>query len=101
MEQSKVKAIEINDLRAASAILVMDEVRNEEAHERFDIDEKELCENGKVVKQVKRITIRWYGHVRKIPEERLAKRDYQSSVPGRGRPNMFWCGKWNNTSLKE
>ena len=45
---------------------------------------------------VERITLRWYGHIRTMPEERMAKRVYQSTVHGmvgRARPHMSWQGK--------
>ena len=40
--------------------------------------------------------MRWYGHVKRMSEERMVKKIYQSMVHGtigRGRQTMSWEGK--------
>ena len=78
-------------LRAAIGVTRMYRVRNEEVYERCGMAKGIARVN--CVEWVKRNALRWYGHVRRMPEERMAKRVYQSKVSGelgRGRPPMTW-----------
>ena len=46
-----------------------------------------------VLEWVKRSALRWYGHVRRMKEERMVKKVYQSDVNGVvgwGRPPLTW-----------
>ena len=95
-EQSKIRAVEMTYLRAAAGVTRLDRVRNEEVYERFGMEEGALGVRCGVVEWVKRNSLRWYGHVRRMTEERLTKRVYQSSVSGvagRGRPPVTWENK--------
>ena len=95
-EQSKIRAVEMNYLRTAMGITRMDRVSNTEVYEHFGMTERAVGVNCGVVEWVKRSALRWYGHVRRMPEDRLAKKVYQSDVRGengRGRPPMTWEGK--------
>ena len=92
-EQSKIRAVEMIYLRAAIGVTRMDRVRNDEVYERCGMAEGLPGVNCGVVNWVNRNALKWYGHVRRIPEERMAKKVYQSKVsgePGRGRPPMTW-----------
>ena len=71
----------------------MDDVSNEEVDKNFGMSKRAVGIECGVVERVKRNTMRWYGHVRRMPEERMAKKVYQSEVSGvvgRGRPAMSW-----------
>ena len=95
-EQSKIRAVEMNYLRTVMGITRMDRVSNMEVYEHFGMTEKAVGVNCGVVEWAKRSALRWYGHVRRMPEDRLAKKVYQSDVSGengRGRPPMTWEGK--------
>ena len=64
----------------------MDRVRNEEVHRRAGI-EKELAS-----RQDQR-ALRWFGHVERTVEYRMARRVLMAEVSGgqeRGRPRLGW-----------
>ena len=45
---------------------------------------------------MKKNTLRCYGHVKRMPEDKMVKKVYQSSVDGRfgrGRPSIAWEGR--------
>ena len=95
-EQSKIRAVEMTYLRAGAGITRLDRVSNEEVYEGYGMMDKASGVNCGVVEWVKRNALRWYGHVRRMPEERMTKRVYQSEVSGmagRGRPPVTWEGK--------
>ena len=63
----------------------MDRVRNEEARRRAGI-ERELASRDQSV-------LRWFGHVERMDEYRMARRVLMSEVSGgrvRGRPRLIW-----------
>ena len=48
---------------------------------------------GSVSQKIDRSVLRWYGHVERMDDERIAKRVYESHVQGRrrrGRPRKCW-----------
>ena len=80
-------------VRAAAGVTLMDGMRNEEVYGCLGIAEGAVGVNCGVIEWVKRNTMRWYGHVQRMPEDRLAKQVYMSEalgVMGRGRPPMVW-----------
>lgn len=81
-EQSKIRAVEITYLRAGAGVTRLDRVRNEEVYEGYGMADKASGVNCGVVEWVKWNALRWYGHVRRMPEETMAKRAYQSEVSG-------------------
>ena len=95
-EQSKIQAVEMSYLRAASGRHRMERVGNREVYENFGMEEKAEGINCGVVEWVKRNTLRWYGHVRRMPEDRIAKKVFRSEatgVSGRGRLPITWEGR--------
>ena len=95
-EQAKIKAVEMQYLRGAMGRTRMDGVRNMEVYEYFGMNENAVGMDCGVVEWVKRSSLRWYGHVRRMSEERMAKRVFESYVSGengRGRPPITWEGK--------
>ncbi len=92
-EMSKIRAVEMSFLRAASGISIIERVSNERIYENFGMSEKKEGIKCGVVEWMKRNTLRWYGHVRRMEEDRLVKRVYDSEVAGRvgrGRPLVTW-----------
>ena len=85
-ERRKVTDLEINCLRSLVGVLRMDRVRNEELRRRAGI-ERELA--SKADQRV----LRWFGHVERMEEYRMAKRVLMAEVSGgrvRGRPRLRW-----------
>ena len=95
-DQSKIRAVEMTYLRAGVGVTRMDRISNEEVYERYGMAEEKPGVDCGVVEWVKRNALRWYGHVRRMPEERMTKKVYQSEVSGmygRGRPPVTWEGR--------
>ena len=64
----------------------MDRVRNEEVHRRAGM-ERELASRAD------QRVLRWFGHVERIYEDRMARRVLMAEVSGgrvRGRPRLGW-----------
>ena len=92
-EMSKIRAVEMSFLRAASGISIVEGVSNERIYENFGMSERKEGMSCGVMEWMKRNTLRWYGHVNRLEEDRLVKRVYDSEVDGRvgrGRPLMTW-----------
>jgi hypothetical protein len=85
----KLNVCEMKALRAICNVSVLDRIRNEEIRERCGCEES-------IVKKAERGILRWFGHVERMEEDRMAKKVYNAEVPGqrpRGRPHM----RWNDT----
>ena len=64
----------------------MDRVRNEEVHRRAGI-ERELASRAD------QLVLRWFGHVERMDEYRMARRELMAGVSGgrvRGTPTLGW-----------
>ena len=95
-DESRIRAVEMSYLRGACRGYGPDRMSNEEVYERFEMGEKSAGVGCGVVETVKRSTLRWFGHLERMEDERLTKKVYRSSVPGpnaRGRPLGTWEGK--------
>ena len=85
-ERKRMEAVEMNCLRNICGLRRIDRVPNVEIRRR--------C--GKKVSVSQRIdqgVLRWFGHVERMGDERMAKRVYESDVRGvrrRGRPRKCW-----------
>ena len=85
-ERRKVIVLEMKWLRCLVGVSQMDRVRNEEVHRRAGI-EREL------VSRADPRVLRWFGHVERIDEYRMARRVLMAGVRGgrvRGRPRLGW-----------
>ena len=86
LERKRMEAVEMNCLRNICGLRRIDRVPNVEIRRR----------HGKKVSVSQRIdqgVLRWFGHIERMGDERMAKRMYESDVRGvrrRGRPRKCW-----------
>ncbi len=80
-------------LRSACGVSRMDGMRNKSVYEHFGMC---LVGEGKkcgVVEEVKRQTLKWFGHMERMEESKMTNRVYVSEIEGgnvRGRPPVKW-----------
>ncbi len=80
-------------LRGACGVSRMDGMSNESVYERFG-----MCHVGEgkkcgVVEEVKRQTLKWFGHMKRMGKSKMTRRVYVSEIEGgnvRGRPTEKW-----------
>ena len=85
-ERRKVNVLQMKCLSSLVGLSRMDEVRNEEVRKRAGI-ERELASRAD-----QRVS-RWFGHVKRMDEYRMARRVLMAEVSGewvRGRPSLGW-----------
>ena len=85
-ERRKVEAVEMGCLRNICGVRRVDRISNVEIRRRCG-------KNVGVGERMDRGVLRWFGHVERMGEERLARRVYDSDVRGlrgRGRPRKCW-----------
>ena len=85
-ERRKVNVLEIKCLRSLVGVSRMDGVWNEEVRRRGGI-ERELASRAN------QRVLRWFGHVERMDEHRIARRVLMAEVSGRwvrGRPRLGW-----------
>ena len=85
-ESKKVNVLEMKCLRSLVGVSRMDRVRNEEVLRRAGI-ERELASRAD------QRVLRWFGHVERKDEYRMARRVLMADVSGgrvRGRPRLGW-----------
>ena len=85
-ERRKVNVLEMKCLRNFVGVSRMDRVRNEEVRMRAGI-ETELASRAD------QRMLRWFGHVERLDEYRMARRVLKAEVSGgriRGRPMLGW-----------
>ena len=85
-ERRKVNVLEMKCLRSLVGVSRMDRVRNEEGPIRAGI-ERELASRAD------QRVLRWFGHVERIDEYRMARRVSMAEVSVgrvRGRPRLGW-----------
>ena len=85
-ERRKVNVLEMKCLRSLVGVSRMDRVRNEDVHRRAGI-ERELASRAD------QRVLRWFGHVERMDEYRMARRVLMAEVNGgrvRGRPRLGW-----------
>ena len=83
-ERRKVNVLEMKCLRSLVGVSRMNRVRNEEVRRRAGI-ERELAS------RVDQRVLRWFGHVERMDEYRIARRVLMAEVSGRrlrGRPRL-------------
>ena len=90
-ERRKVNVLEMKCLRCLVVVSRMDRVRNEEVRWRAGI-ERELASRAD------QRVFRWFGHVERMDEYRLARRVLMVEVSGervRGGPRLSWMvSRW-------
>ena len=85
-ERRKVNVLEMKCLRNLVGVSRMDRVRNKEVRRTAGI-EREL------VSRTDQRVLRWFGHVERMDEYRMARRVLMAEVSGRrvrGRPKLGW-----------
>ena len=83
-ERRKANVLEIKCLRSLVGVLRMDRIRNEEVRRRAGIEREFASRADQRV-------LRWFGHVERMNEYRLARRMLMAEVRGgrvRGRPRL-------------
>ena len=85
-ERRKVNVLEMKCLRSLVGVSRMDRVRNEGVRRRAGIERELACRAAQRV-------LRWFGHVERLDEYRMARRVLMAEVRGgrvRGRPRLGW-----------
>ena len=85
-KRRKVNVLEMKCLRSLVGVSRMNRVRNEEVRRRAGI-ERELASRAD------QRVLRWFGHVERMDEYRMARRVLMAEVSGRrvqGRPRLGW-----------
>ena len=85
-ERKRMEAVEMNCLRNICGLRRIDRVPNVEIRRRCG-------KNVSVSQRIDQRVLRWFGHVERMGDERMAKRMYESNVRGvrrRGRPRKCW-----------
>ena len=83
-ERRKVNVLEMKCLRSLVGVSRMDRVRNEEVRRRAGIERA-------LVSRADQRVLRWFGHVERMDEYRMARRVLMAEVGGgwvRGRPRL-------------
>ena len=87
-ERRKVNVLEMMCLRSLVGVSRMDRVRNAEVRRRAGL-ERELASTAD------QRVLRWFGHVERRYENRMARRVLMAKVSGRlvrGKPRLGWMG---------
>ncbi len=69
------------------------EESNESVYERFGMCRVGVGKKCGVVEEVKRQTLKWFGHMERMEEGKMTRRVYMSEIEGgnvRGRPPVKW-----------
>ena len=83
-EKRKVNALEMKCLRSLVGVSRMDKVRNDEVRRRAAMERK-------LARKADQRVFRWFGHVERMDEHRMARRVLMAEVSGgrvRGRPRL-------------
>ena len=86
--ESKIQAMEIMFLRG-----ILEKARRDNIRNTFIIEELKIEE---IKRDIEKIRLQWYGHVMRIPEERIPKSMLQTKPKGkrpRGSPRTRWLNK--------
>ena len=85
-ERRKVNVLEMKCLRSLVGVSRMGKVTNEEVRRRAGIERELACRADQRV-------LRWFGHVKRMDEYRMARRALMAEVSGgrvRGKPRLGW-----------
>ena len=97
--RSQVQASEMRFLRRIAGVTLLDKVRSSEIRESLNVEELLL--------RIERSQLRWFGHVYRMPQERLPKQALLARMRGKrpvGRPRTRWVNYieglgWNRLGL--
>lgn len=84
-EESQIQAAEMRFLRSMVGMTKRDRIRNTIIREMLGVE--------KLGDKMGRTRLRWYGHMKRMTEERMPRRIYEGSFEGsrrRGRPRKRW-----------
>ena len=84
-ERKRIEAVEMNCLRNICGLRIIDRVPN--------VEIRRCKKNVSVSQRIDQGMLRWFGHVERMGDERMAKRVYDSDVRGfrrLGRPRKCW-----------
>ena len=85
-ERRKLEVLEMGCLRSMCRLTLRDRVRNEEVRRRAGVERK-------LSSRVDQSVLRWFGHMERMDDGRLAKRVMNSEVDGnRGGVELGWAG---------
>ncbi len=88
-QRSGVQAVEMSYLRSAYGVSRMDGISNESVFECFGMGHVGEGKKCGVAKDVKGQTLKWFGHMERMEESKMARMEYVSEIEGRnvrGRP---------------
>ena len=100
--RSQVQASEMRFLRRIEGVTLFNKVRSSEIRKSLNIEPLLL--------RIERSQLRWFGHVRRMPQERLPKQALLAKANGRrpviGRPRTRWTDYiedlgWNRLELHQ
>ena len=95
-DKKRLDVMEMKCLRSMSGVTIWDRNTNESIRGRTGV-------KSKLSNRAEQKTLRWFGHMERMNEERLAKRVMNAEVEGanpRGRPKLGW-GEGVKNSLKK
>ncbi len=78
-----MQAVEMSYLRSACGVSRMDGVSNESVYKHFGMSNVDMGKKCGVVEEVKRQTLKWFGHMERMEEGKMTRRVYMSEM-GRG-----------------
>ena len=98
--RSHVQASEMRFLRRVKGVTLLDKVRSSEIRKSLNVDPLLL--------RIERSQLRWFGHVSRMPQERLPKQSLLAEAKGKrplGRPRTRWLDQveglaWNRLGLQ-
>ncbi|KAJ9581815.1 hypothetical protein L9F63_003884 [Diploptera punctata] len=88
-QKTKILAVEMDGIRRSARVSRLERRRNEEVRQMMDMEET-------VVERIERRALQWYGHVRRMEDDRWPKTLLEWSPSGRrkrGRPRTTWRGE--------
>ena len=97
--QSQVQAFKMKFFRRIEGVILFNKMRSSEIRKSLNIEPLLL--------RIKRSQLRWFGHVSRMPQERLPKQVLLAKANGRklvGRPKTWWTNYikdpgWNRLGL--
>ncbi len=73
-QRSRVQAVEMSYLRSACGVSRMDGMSNESVYELFGMCDVDDGKKFRVVDEVKRQTLKWFGHMERMEEGKMTRK---------------------------